>query len=56
MQDKPMLVLTIILLALIGTYFWIYGFSMNKWTRYGQYGGIGMGIFFLVDNLFRPGK
>lgn len=51
-----MLILTLILFGLICTWFWIFGFSTNKFTRYGQYLGIAMGIFLILDNLFRPGK
>ncbi|MDR3290418.1 MAG: hypothetical protein LBT02_04045 [Rickettsiales bacterium] len=56
MQDKPMLILCLVLIGIIMVYFWLFGFSINKWTRYGQYGGLTLAAFFLLDNLFRPGK
>lgn len=54
MQDKPMLILTIVLTLLVCTWFWIFGFSRNKWTRYGQYGGVAMCVFCIIDGIFRP--
>lgn len=54
MQDKPMLILTIILTIMICGYFWFFGFSRNVWTRYGQYGGLVMCGFLIIDNIFRP--
>lgn len=54
MQDKPMLILTIVLTLMICAYFWFFGFSSNPWTRYGQYGGLVMCGFFIIDNIFRP--
>ena len=49
-----MLILTVILTAMVCLYFYIFGFSMNVWTRYGQYGGLVMCGFFVIDNIFRP--
>jgi hypothetical protein len=54
MQDKPMLIFTIILTGMLCIYFWIFGFSTNKYTRIGQYGGLGMAIFIIIDDIFRP--
>ena len=54
MQDKPMLVLTLILTAMICLFFGVYGFSLDPWTRYGQYGGLAMCGLFILDNIFRP--
>lgn len=54
MQDKPMLILTLILILLLCIYFVVFGFSRNPWTRYGQYGGLILCGFFIIDNIFRP--
>jgi len=54
MQDKPMLILSIILTVLICMYFFFYGFSENDWTRWGQYGGLGMCVLIILDNWLRP--
>ncbi len=54
MQDKPMLILTLILVGLICGYFWLFGFSTDKWIRYGQYGGLAFCGMFILDNIFRP--
>ncbi len=53
MQDKPMLILTIILTVLVCLYFWAFGFSADRWVRYGQYGGLGMCALLIIDNMFR---
>ncbi|MDD2839689.1 MAG: hypothetical protein PHY80_00985 [Rickettsiales bacterium] len=53
MQDKPMLILTIILTILICLYFWAFGFSGDRWVRYGQYGGLAVCALFIIDNMFR---
>lgn len=53
MQDKPMLLLTILLTLLLCLYFWGFGFSLNKWTRIGQYAGLGMCVLLIIDNMFR---
>ena len=54
MQDKPMLILTLILSALICLYFIIFGFSRNPWTRVGQYGGLVTCGLLIIDCIFRP--
>ncbi|HSQ97629.1 MAG TPA: hypothetical protein VLL98_02810 [Rickettsiales bacterium] len=53
MQDKPMLILTVLLTLLLFLYFWLFGFSTNNWTRYGQYGGLGVCVLLIIDNMFR---
>ncbi len=54
MQDKPMLILTLILVGMLCGYFWLFGFSRDKWVRYGQYGGLGVCALLILDNVFRP--
>ena len=53
MGEKPMLILTLILVGMICGYFWMFGFSPDKWTRYGQYGGLFMCAILVIDNIFR---
>ena len=53
MQDKPMLILAIILTTLICLYFYFAGFSSDRWVRYGQYGGLGFCALLIIDNMFR---
>lgn len=54
MKDNPMLMLTVILTALVSAYFIFFGFSPDKWIRYGQYGGLGFCVLFIIDGIFRP--
>ena len=39
----------------MGIYFSLFGFSMNKATRIGQYVGIGAIVFFIIDETFKQG-
>lgn len=54
MQEKPMLILTLILVGLVCVYFWLFGFSHDPWVRYGQYGGLAVCALFVIDNIIRP--
>jgi len=54
MQDKPMLILSVVLFLLVCLYFILSGFSTDKWTRYGEYAGLVMCLLVIIDNLFRP--
>ena len=54
MFEKPMLLLTVILIAFVCLYFFIYGFSTDSWTRYGQYAGLAVCGFMLIDSICRP--
>ncbi len=53
MQNKPFLVMSIILTMIVAAYFFIFGFSDNKATRYGQYAGLVLCAIVVKDNLFR---
>ena len=52
MQDKPFFVLSIILTILVGLYFYLFGFSPDKFVRIGQYGGLAMCVIVVISNYF----
>ncbi len=53
MQDKGALILLIVFLIILGIYFGLYGFSHDASTRLGQYAGLGLTIYFTLDELFK---
>ena len=55
MQNKTFLSISIILNALLWLYFYNYGFSRNFWIRYGQYFSVIIGIYYILEEWFRPG-
>ena len=54
MQNKTFLNITIILVSLLALYFYIFGFSDDKYIRWGEYGGLALGVYYIIDWLFRP--
>lgn len=53
MEGKPFLVLSIILTLLACLYFYFFGFSSDRFTRWGQYGGLAFAFLVVIDNYFR---
>ncbi len=53
MKDKGTLILLILSLVILGLYFGYYGFSPYIWTRYGQYAGIAVVLYFTIDEYFK---
>lgn len=53
MRDRGTLILLVLSLAVLGLYFGYYGFSESIWTRYGQYAGIAMVVYFTIDEFFK---
>ena len=52
MQDKPFFILSVILTILICLYFYLFGFSPDKFIRIGQYGGLAMCAIVVISNYF----
>lgn len=53
MKSSGTLILLLLALGIIALYFGYYGFSHNIWTKYGQYAGIGMVVYFTIDEFFK---
>ncbi len=53
MKNKGSLIILVLGLFLVLTYFGLAGFSHNKLTRWGQYTAIGAVCFFIVDEIFK---
>ena len=54
MQQKPMLILLLILTGCVVLYFFLFGFSTDRWVRFGQWGGLVSCGFYIIDAIFRP--
>ena len=52
MEGKPFLVLSIILTLLACLYFYFFGFSSDRFIRWGQYGGLVFAFLIVWDNYF----
>lgn len=52
MEGKPFLVLSIILTLLACLYFYFFGFSSDRFIRWGQYGGLVFAFLVVWDNYF----
>lgn len=55
MRNNGTLILLCLGLLLMGIYFSLFGFSMYKPTRIGQFLGIGAIVFFIIDETFKQG-
>lgn len=53
MEGKPFLVLSVVLTLLACLYFFFFGFSPDKYTRIGQYAGLGFAFLVVLDNFLR---
>ena len=53
MKSKGTLILLLMALGIIALYFGYYGFSTQVWTRWGQYAGIAMVVYFTIDEFFK---
>ena len=49
---KLFFVLSVILTILVGLYFYLFGFSPDKFVRIGQYGGLAMCVIVVISNYF----
>lgn len=52
-NNKAMLLLLILLTGLVLLYFYIFGFSGSGYVRIGQYAGLVVCAFFIIDTYFR---
>lgn len=52
-MGKGLVILLFLILAVVLLYFYMSGFSADKWIRWGQYLGIVSILLFIVDELFK---
>ena len=53
MKSNGPLILLLMSLGIIAAYFYFYGFSKEVYVRWGQYAGIAMVVYFLIDEFFK---
>lgn len=53
MQNKGIMVLLAIIFAVLALYFSIFGFSFDKYWRWGQYLSLVTIFFFFMDEMFK---
>ncbi len=53
MEGKPFLVLSVVLTLIACLYFFFFGFSPDRFTRWGQYAGLGFAFLVVLDNFLR---
>jgi len=53
MQNKGIMILLLIIFAVLVLYFSIFGFSFDKYWRWGQYLSLVTIFFFFMDEMFK---
>jgi riboflavin transporter FmnP len=53
MQNKGIMILLAVVFAVLSLYFYIFGFSYDKYWRWGQYMSLVVIFFYFMDELFK---